>query len=355
MKEMCPGEQMQIGERTYNIKLGLAIFLGISVVSAVVVLSLGLEKSTWSGLRQMRPQYVLIAAALMVTQWLLNALRFQILVNGLAERVSFSTSFKAFMANVFLAAMTPSQTGGGPLQIYILNRAGVPIAKAFAGCLMGAVLSVFCLVVANVALLGLRTDLRIGLGHHVGAVFSVALAVFLALAVLFLASLFKMKWLKRGLGGLVLFFSRSANPQSRHSMTRRLLRGLDQYSESMRAFAGAKRYRVIVAGLVTMSGISINALIAPVLVAGLNIHAPTLQVFLMQFVIFFITYFSPTPGASGVAELSAYWIIASAAGQQNLLGVYTVIWRFFTSFLGVGVGALVVLSLIGKRSPPAPY
>ena len=95
--------------------------------------------------------------------------------------------------------------------------------------------------------------------------------------------------------------------------------------------------------------------IALVLPAGLNMHAPMLRVFLMQFVIFFITYFSPTPGASGVAELSTYWIIASAAGQQNLLGVYTVIWRFFTSFLGVGVGALVVLSLIGKRSPPAPY
>jgi uncharacterized protein (TIRG00374 family) len=133
------------------------------------------------------------------------------------------------------------------------------------------------------------------------------------------------------------------------------LRGLDQYSESMRAFAGAKKYRVIVAGLVTMSGISINALIAPVLLAGLNMDAPMLQVFLMQFVIFFITYFSPTPGASGVAELSTYWIIAPTVGQQNLLGVYTVIWRFFTSFLGIGVGALVVLSLIGRRSPSAPY
>ncbi|HVP56984.1 MAG TPA: flippase-like domain-containing protein [bacterium] len=339
---------MQIGGRTYNVKLGLTIFLCISVASAVVIIYRGMDERTWTALRHMRPQFVLFAAALMVGQWLLNALRFQILVNSFERRVSFMTSFKAFMANVFLAAMTPSQTGGGPLQIYILNRAGLPVARAFAGCLVGAVLTVICLIVSNLVVLGLSADFRLGMGPHVGTVFTVALAVFLALAGLFLVSLARIAWLKRAAGWLVAAFSRLGRARPRYSVVKRLFRGLDQYRESMLAFAGSKKRRVVAAGIITMLAMSTNALIAPVLVAGLSAGGNALKIFLLQFVILFIAYFSPTPGASGIAEFSSYWLMASVSVQGNLLGVYTVMWRFYTSFLGVGVGATVVLSMLGR-------
>jgi len=339
---------MLIGGRRYNIKLGLAVFLGISVVTAAVILYLGVDRTTWPALGRIKVRYGALAAGLMIAQWLLNGLRFQILINSFPEKVSFATSFKAFMANVFLAAMTPSQTGGGPLQIYVLNRAGVPVAKAFAGCLMGAVLSVICLVASNLVVLGFSADLRAGMGHHVGTVFTIALAVLVGLAAVFLLSLVRIGWLKHGAGWLFLTLARPASAGRKYSGTRRLMRGMDQYRASMLAFAGAKRSRVVAAALVTLLAMTLNAAIAPALLAGLNAGGAPAKVFLMQYVVFFIAYFSPTPGASGVAELSNYWLTASAGVQANVLGVFTVIWRFFNSFLGVGVGAAVVLSMLGK-------
>jgi uncharacterized protein (TIRG00374 family) len=339
---------MRIGGRTYNVRLGLTVFLAISVVSAVVILHRGVDEGTWAALRRMRLEFALAAAALMVTQWLLNGLRFQILINTFEQQVSFWTSFKAFMANVFLAAMTPSQTGGGPLQIYILNRAGVPVPRAFAACLVGAVLTVICLIVSNLIVLGLSAELRLGMGPHVGTVFTIAVAVFVALAALFVLSLVRITWFKRAAGWLAAIFWRVRRSQPRYSVTKRLIRGLDQYRESMLAFAGAKKGRVAAAGLVTMIAMASNALIAPALVAGLNAGGYPLKVFLMQFVLLFIGYFSPTPGASGIAEFSSYWLMASVKVQGNMLGVYTIMWRFFTSFLGVAVGAVVVLWMLGK-------
>ncbi|HGJ65743.1 TPA: flippase-like domain-containing protein, partial [bacterium] len=108
---------MRIGERTYNIKLGFAIFLSITLISIAIILYIDFDKRTWEGLKEIKPIYGLIAGALMVIQWLLNGLRFQILINSFKEKVDFRTSFNAFMANIFMSAMTPSQTGGGPLQI----------------------------------------------------------------------------------------------------------------------------------------------------------------------------------------------------------------------------------------------
>jgi uncharacterized membrane protein YbhN (UPF0104 family) len=62
-----------------------------------------------------------------------------------------------------------------------------------------------------------------------------------------------------------------------------------------------------------------------------------------------VAYFGPTPGASGIAEFSSYWMLTTLSVQPNMLGVYTVLWRFFTIFIGVAVGGLVVLSLIRRR------
>ncbi|MEK7400445.1 MAG: flippase-like domain-containing protein [Candidatus Poribacteria bacterium] len=340
---------MRIGERTYNIKLGLTIFLAISIVSAIVILYLDVDKNTWSALRQVKPIYGLLAGILMLIQWLLNGLRFQILVNSFEEKVGFWTSFNAFMANLFMSAMTPSQSGGGPLQIYVLNKAGMPVAKAFAGCLMGAVLTVVCLVISSISILLFRHDIRLGFGHHMGSVITIVFLFFFLLTALFLLSIFKIRFVKRVFGKMTLRFSHSTKSKRKFSLTKRLMRGLDQYSKCMIIFAKAKKYRVFVAGLLTMGCICANCATAPVMLKGLSVGQDALQVFFVQFIIFFISYFSPTPGGSGFAEFSNYWIMASVNIEQNLLGVYTLIWRFFTSFLGVGIGGLIVLSLLRKR------
>jgi len=71
------------------------------------------------------------------------------------------------------------------------------------------------------------------------------------------------------------------------------------------------------------------------------------QVFLIQFILNFIVYFSPTPGGSGIAELSSYQMMGSLT--ESLLEIYTLIWRFFTNFLGVGLGGLIVLTLLRRE------
>jgi len=340
---------MRIGERTYNVKLGFTIFLAITVVSATIILYLDVDRNTWTSLKRIRPQYDLLAIILVLSQWLLNGLRFKILINSFEKKVGFWTSFNAFMGNIFMSAMTPSQSGGGPLQIYILTRAGIPVAEAFTGCLMGAVLTVVCLVISNLVVFLFKSSFRIHFGHHMGAVFVVAFIVFLFMTIIFMLSIFKIKLIKRIFGKLMLFMYRFFKIKKRFTATKKMMQGLEQYSRCMLTYAGAKRYRVFIAGLITMLCICINALIAPVLLAGLNIHQNITKVFIIQFIIFFIAYFSPTPGGSGLAEFSNYWVMASVNVEQNMLGVYTLIWRFFTSFMGVGIGALIVLLFISKR------
>ncbi|MGD9141684.1 MAG: flippase-like domain-containing protein [bacterium] len=340
---------MQIGARTFRVGSGLTIFLAISVVSALVIIIATADPGTWAGLRRMRPGYIALASVLMVIQWCLNGIRFRILVNSLGNNVSLLTSFKAFMTNIFLGAVTPSQTGGGPMQIYVLSKAGVPVSKAFAGCLMGAVLTVICLVSSALAVLLSSPALRSEFGPRMTGILLAAVVVFGLLVLTFVLSLTRTRAVKRLIGRTLLAAMRALRLDRRIGFTKRVLGGVDQYRESMSVFARTKKSKLVAALLITMAAISTNALIAPVLLSGLNIEYDIATIYPAQFILFFIAYFGPTPGASGIAEFSNFWILTTLSIQPNLLGIYTVLWRFFTIFVGVTVGGLIVLSLLPRR------
>jgi uncharacterized protein (TIRG00374 family) len=344
---------MRVGSKDYNVKPGLTVFLAVSVASVLTIFVLSTDTDTWSSLRHMRPAYTALACVLMLAQWCFNAIRFKILVNSLDNHVSFATSLKAFLANVFVGAITPSQTGGGPIQIYVLNRSGVPIAKGFAGCLMGAVLSVVGLVTSILVVLILRPSLRAELGQHMTGILLSVVIVFGILVLGFLLSIFKIGIMKQIIGRTLLVLTRFFKTQKRLALTKRVLGGIDQYRRSLSVFAGAKKRRVLLAFLFTLAGMAANALIAPALLAGLNIEHNLANVYLAQFILFFIAYFGPTPGASGIAEFSNYWMLSSLHIQPNMLGIYTVMWRFFTSFIAVAVGGLIILFLIPRRKTSA--
>jgi uncharacterized protein (TIRG00374 family) len=346
---------MRIGNRVYRIKPGLTIFLVLSVLSALVIFFVGAEPGTWTSIRHIRPEYALLAAAAMMCHWGFNALRFRILVNSLDNNVSFRTSLKAFMANVFVSAVTPSQTGGGPIQIYILNRAGVPIAKGFTGCLMGAVMAVFWLLTSTIVILIAKPGLRAEFGGRLTGILVSVVVVFGILALLFLLSLFKIKLVKNLLGRVLLTLLRVVGSERRLAFTKRVLGGLDQYRECMSTFFRVRKLRLLVALGLTLASLAANSAISVVLLTGLGVDFDVLNVYLAQFILFFIAYFGPTPGASGIAEFSTFWILSSLNVRSDILGVYTVMWRVFTSFIAVAVGGIIILTLIrgSGRSRPA--
>jgi uncharacterized protein (TIRG00374 family) len=346
------GTAMRIGNRDIRVKTGLTIFLAVSVASALVIFFIGAKPGTWTRIREIRLQYTLLAASFMLSHWCLNALRFKILVNSLGNRVGFLTSLKAFIANVFVSAVTPSQTGGGPIQIYILNRAGVPLAKGFTGCLMGAVMTVFCLLASAIAILVAKPDLRRDFGHHLTGVVASVVIVFGTLAILFLLSLFRINLVKNFVGRTLLTVLRVIRTERRLALTKQVLGGLDQYRECMSVFFKVRKLRLLLALALTMASLAASSAISLALLAGLNVEFDLLNVYLAQFILFFIAYFGPTPGSSGIAEFSTFWVLSSLRIRPEVLGVYVVMWRFLTSFVAVAVGGIITLNLIRRPGKP---
>ncbi|MCX5877805.1 MAG: lysylphosphatidylglycerol synthase transmembrane domain-containing protein, partial [Deltaproteobacteria bacterium] len=87
----------------------------------------GEETFTWSGLRF---EYLWLMLVCLPFDTLASGLRIWLVCRVLQPGTGFWTCLKAEWANSGIAMLTPSQTGGGFGQIYMLHRGGVSVSTA---------------------------------------------------------------------------------------------------------------------------------------------------------------------------------------------------------------------------------
>jgi len=73
----------------------------------------------------------------------------------------------------------------------------------------------------------------------------------------------------------------------------------------------------------------------------------------IHMLVFFISYFSPSPGASGVAELTTAALM-SAVLPRSMLPVFALLQRFFLLYVPVTLGIFTVMSALRKREITTP-
>ena len=92
-------------------------------------------------------------------------------------------------------------------------------------------------------------------------------------------------------------------------------------------------------------------MIPVILIRGLNSSISIIQIISIQTVLTFVTYFAPTPGATGVAE-GGFTLMFSNFVEKNDIVSLTFLWRFFTMYLGMLVGLIIFYLEIVKNKRP---
>jgi uncharacterized protein (TIRG00374 family) len=88
-------------------------------------------------------------------------------------------------------------------------------------------------------------------------------------------------------------------------------------------------------------------MIAYVIIRGLGLNVELSQVIYLQVIQFFLLYFSPTPGASGIAEVSSVSLMSTTI-PVSYLPAFAILWRFFATYIGVGIGAWITFKDLNK-------
>ena len=328
------------------LRRGVEIFAGISIAVFAGMLLYGNNLDQFlRAMVSLRWGWVLVGVAVASLDWFGGGLRLYVLLRHVQPTVSLKGSFLAAGLNAWGTLITPSQAGGGPMGIYTLKRYGTPVPEGMIATFMSFVATILFFAVAGPLAIFLGAGKALEDHGILGVatlndLFRVSLGGFVTVGVVLLL-LILFPGVARVLAHRLLGWLERRGSESLARRLAKLNDGIDRAHEAMVAFFRGRGWLSLGASVLLTAPTLANKLLAGYIVLrALGIHAPFVDVLLLQTLIIFLLYFAPTPGGSGLAEvLSA--AVMSIFVPRELTPVYVLLWRLFVGYLTLAVGSFV--------------
>ena len=253
--------------------------------------------------------------------------------------------------NIFVSNITPSATGGGFAQIYLLNKKGVSIGAATAGSSIRTALPIMFFTICTPIILIFDDNIKRLLP---GSNFGIYVAVMVAFDLLIIWLILGLTRKPEKIVNIIIKIRRSFERRNLKSDSKvfvfldRLADETGKFSEHfMMYIRGDKRY-VLLSVLFSLTFLMALFLFPYFLIRDLNPAVSVVDIVLAQIVITAVMYFAPTPGAAGIAE-AAFVAMFSNYVKQSYIVSLTFAWRFFTIYIGVLIGLVVFYIQIMKK------
>lgn len=329
-----------------KILLGIKIFIAISLATQ---LGIFLHTSYLNGgisfnipFKRINFFMLGIAFSLSWFEGLISGIRIYFLMRVINPRITIITSIKAAYANIFMGAVTPSQTGGGVAQIYFISRDKIPFSQASAGSIISFVCTLLFLIIALISTSLFHSPT---MGYSLQLMMksaSVAVgitALIFIVCLLFTHSINNLKF---------SFFSHFKNKGiikdkngKIEDFLKRFAAGLVSCRESILLMYRRGKTALIVSFLFTCLFFAIRLIIPYFIIVGLGSSVNVVEVMYIQLFVILVSYFSPTPGASGMAEVSSLILMASLVAAP-IASIYTFLWRLCTLYVNTTIGGLLL-------------
>lgn len=290
--------------------------------------------------RLLAPKAIAAYLVLLVIYFAADGLRLWFTLRALGERVPLMAMARLVFLNIFVSNVTPMATGGGFAQVWFLQRRGVAIGTAMTATTIRTVLAVLFIFIATPVLLLTLP------GAESAAKQSSLVPTLIGCVVLYLSFfavlLLRPTWLARPLL-LVLKLLRSVhliNAKRQRRWRRALVRELGHFAQGFRRYFSGSVGDILASFMFTAVFLLALFSFPAVLCWTLGYSLDYWIVIGRMVITTFVMYFSPTPGASGIAEGVFGRFFADVLSGSHLILV-TVGWRALTIYLGMLIGIFV--------------
>lgn len=295
--------------------------------------------------------YLLLLLLFLPTDTVACGMRIWVVCRLLQPGIGFWTCLKAEWANVGVAMLTPSSSGGGLGQIYMLNRGGANAGSAIAISFitfLGSMVGLLCIGLYNVLFSGASEAgllLRAAVwGFTLIAAFVIVAAVWPGLFRVMVMWIYKAYWGIRDRNyRLAAFKSRSEDqtgptPPHMGRVAAKLLDMTHAYQDNVRRFVRLGKGSFVIVCLLSLSFLLSRCLMAFLCLRFLGIQTSTLgHVMEIQMALTLFVFFAPTPGGSGLAEGVSLSFMSDVV-PVGFAPYYNLLWRFTTLYVAASVG-----------------
>ena len=305
---------------------------------------------------QLQWRYLFWLLLFLPIETLAAGLRIWVISRVLQPGVSLWTCLKAEWANLGLAMLTPSQTGGGFGQIYMLTRGGLKFGTALTVSLITFFASMVVLL-----LIGIHS-LLVSKADHLAFFFQGAFLIFFLIFALMIAAVCwpaSLNFASLGICKAIRKIGGQSHPKKNiglpqntriglvtnylHNLSQKLVNLCYLHQTNMHRFFSLNRSSFIWVCLLSFVFMLARSIMAFLCLRFLGIEASGLgDVLETQLNLIFLIYFAPTPGSSGLAE-SASMLMMDSTIPTGFAPYYNLLWRSSTLYLPALAG-LIFLS-----------
>ncbi len=325
---------------------GVKLFIALTAVGILFILYRSSFSGSFTHLRNFNLPLIAAIAGLVLFDWFVAGLRVYIFAVKIHPGISYAGCLRANLANIFMGGVTPSQTGGGAGQIYVLYKEGMGAMDATVSSFLSFVSTAIFLPLCGIFIITfIKPNFQNVTLQYLSSYTLLLFSLILTSVALSLISpsLFE-RIIRRAAGFVPLLRRRFVEGSAFNTFVKTFRR----YHDLMTYFLRSGLH-VLFTGLCLTAVIFFNKfVIAYIVIRGLGIDADFWQVIYLQLILILVFYFAPTPGASGVAEVSTAFIMGQII-PKGQTGVFVILWRFFTLFAGMLAGGYVLMRCLLKK------
>jgi len=329
------------------IKKGIAGFMSISIIALIAVFLYTKTGKTLEIWKDLNLVWFFAALALVFLDLLLGGWRNHIFVCHFYPGKSQWISFRANLANIFMGAVTPSQSGGGVAQFYVFYKNGISLGNAITISFLNWISTlVFFPISGFIAYLVLKENIPEGFVSYLA---SFGFSVFTSLLIVVLAGLFFPQAIGGFMARLGQVFGRLNKKWSSglSSFGEKAKNTLVDYRDKCKTIFLEKPWLVGLSFLITILLYANKYFIGYIIVLALGIDADITVVMSVQALVYLLLYFAPSPGGSGIAEISIAGLMAGVI-SEDYIGTFTLLQRSFLIFLPAIIGSFIALREINR-------
>ena len=330
----------------FNIAIfALTIFLIVYFVFSkdgfIDLIKSGLEISIW---------WILAAVILHLLNITIDASIIYLFVRENTPNLKVRTAIKASMVGQFYCAITPSATGGQPMQILIMSRSGIKASVATSALIQKFLVWQFTLAIyCIIAVVARFSFFKENLDAHMWILSAIGFAAqMIMLGILLLAS-FAKNFTKKVSGGFLKLLGKLHILKNIDDKMSKLEETLDSFHASNKALQKNKPLLIEAYGL---TAIQMTALFLVPYCIAMSFHIPDLNIFDMmcaQAYVNMVSSLVPLPGGSGAAEYCFSTFFMAYISPETMKSAI-LIWRTITYYGTIMIS--MPFSSVGKKKIP---
>ena len=328
--------------------LGLAYVAVVAVIFAAWAMHTGQVPAMVRQLGELNGRWIAVCGALLAGYLLARALTLQVYLNSEGLSIGFWRSLTVTGIGQFYSAITPSSSGGQPVEVFSMVRWGVPGPVATAAVSVQFICFQAALLALGVVLwIASRTHVAMYLG---GVRWFVALGFFLnsllPIAVFLLGASRRLTGsLTRG---AIRLLSRLRLIRRPEAAQRKVDHVIGEYQGAMAALMEKPRVALEMLGLSLLQIGMLMLIVVGVYRAFSLSGVPALTLVTLQVLLYISASFMPLPGSSGAQEYG-FSLFFHGIFPDGVMLSAIFCWRAFTYYILLLIGFVSVLAEGGMR------